>query len=193
MNKWYRRSLPMQDRSWLIHASLKQQPRGKWPHFPVALFSRLPTICRLHSIAKSGILSIGPGLRAAPNYSPLTKEIRLAIGWRAIRLMAMKRLITSVFVMLSSVVVGQRNPQLPEPPQQHQAWHPDSAIPLTFIPQRTLFFEQGFPDPRGCEYREIEIDCGVVFVTNQWPVKTRGWVLRPKQARQTVSRFAGTD
>jgi hypothetical protein len=100
----------------------------------------------------------------------------------------MKRWLTAFVVMFASVAVCRGDLQLPEPPQQHQPWHPDAAIPAGILSAADTLFQQGFPDPRGCEYREIEVECGVVFATNEWPVKTRGWVL-PAIASET-NRFA---
>ena len=100
----------------------------------------------------------------------------------------MKPLLTAVFFGLVTVLACQGNPQLPEPPQQRAPWHPASAIPSNILSAANTLFEQGFPDPRGCEYREIEVECGVVFATNRWPMKTRGWVL-PARTSET-NRFA---
>jgi len=47
--------------------------------------------------------------------------------------------------------------RLPEPPRQHTAWRPDASIPTNILSAVDKLFEQGFPDPRGCEYREIEV------------------------------------
>jgi len=46
----------------------------------------------------------------------------------------------------------------PEPPQQHAAWTPQpTALPESFETSVKTLFDAGLPDPRGCEYREIEI------------------------------------
>ncbi len=60
----------------------------------------------------------------------------------------------------------------PEPPRQHDDWQaPPSKAPTNFVTAARLLFEQGFADPRGCEYRDIEVrtDFGVA--------PTHGWVL----------------
>ena len=67
--------------------------------------------------------------------------------------------------------------RLPEPPQQHKSWHPDPAIPTNILSAAQSLFEQGFPDPRGCEYREIEVEVSGVWDGKAPLVKTRGWVL----------------
>ena len=70
--------------------------------------------------------------------------------------------------------------RLPEPPQQHKSWRPDSAIPTNVLSAAGTLFEQGFPDPRGCEYREIEVAVSSVWDGKVSHVKTRGWVLPKK-------------
>ncbi len=60
----------------------------------------------------------------------------------------------------------------PETPHQHDDWQaPPSKVPDEFVTAARLLFEQGFADPRGCAYREIEVwsDVGVT--------RTHGWVL----------------
>jgi len=37
--------------------------------------------------------------------------------------------------------------------------------------------EQSFPDPRGCEYREVEVTVSGVWGGQRTQVQTRGWVL----------------
>ena len=70
--------------------------------------------------------------------------------------------------------------ELPEPPQQHKSWHPDAASPPTSCPLRINYMNKGFPDPRGCEYREIEVEVSGVWDGKASLVKTRGWVLPKK-------------
>jgi hypothetical protein len=50
---------------------------------------------------------------------------------------------------------------IPEPPQQKSSWaSPQTQLPANLISATTRLFEQGLADPRGMEYREIEIDLG---------------------------------
>ena len=70
--------------------------------------------------------------------------------------------------------------RLPEPPEQHKSWHPDSAIPTNILSAAQSLFEQGFPDPRGCEDREIEVEVSGVWDGKAHFVKTRGWVFPKK-------------
>lgn len=66
----------------------------------------------------------------------------------------------------------------PEPPQQTAKWEPDiNAISPEFVSAVSLLFEQGLADPRGCDYREIEIHIGDVWGGEGGKIKTHGWVL----------------
>jgi hypothetical protein len=78
---------------------------------------------------------------------------------------------------------------IPEPPQQKASWtppQPGAQLPLNLISATTRLFEQGLADPRGAEYREIEIAIG-----SEWrpgfTVKTHGWVL---PGASSTGRFA---
>src|SRR5580704_17812260 len=69
-------------------------------------------------------------------------------------------------------------PQYPEPPQQHAAWTPPkTALPAAVVAAAIKLFDQGLADPRGCEYREVELDVGEPWEGVASPIKTRGWVL----------------
>lgn len=77
--------------------------------------------------------------------------------------------------------------RLPVPPQQHKSWRPDPAIPTNILSAAEKLYEQGFPDPRGCEYREIEVEVSGVWDSKASLAKTRGWVLPGKSG---TNRFA---
>ena len=64
---------------------------------------------------------------------------------------------------------------IPEPPSQGQPWTaPATKLPKFLVTATDILFEQGVADPRGCEYRLVEIGNGSV-------VKVRGFVL-PERA-----------
>lgn len=66
---------------------------------------------------------------------------------------------------------------LPEPQQQHAPWNPPATkLPHDAVSAVAQLFGQGFADPRGCEYREIEVLTGSVWGGVE-TTKTRGWVL----------------
>ncbi len=67
-------------------------------------------------------------------------------------------------------------------------WRPAAGIPTNILSAVTTLFEQGFPDPRGCDYREIEVAVSGVWSSKSSLVKTHGWVL-PARFRET-NRFA---
>ncbi len=61
---------------------------------------------------------------------------------------------------------------LPIPPQQKQPWTPPStSLSPAVVDAVKELFDQGLADPRGCDYREIEIPWGEITI------KTHGWVL----------------
>jgi hypothetical protein len=63
---------------------------------------------------------------------------------------------------------------LPTPPQQNAPWpHDDDAL----LKAAATLFEQGLADPRGLEYREIEIAVGNPRDGGGYPLKTHGWIL----------------
>ena len=67
---------------------------------------------------------------------------------------------------------------LPQPPKQNSAWAaPESNLPTNYVTATALLFEQGLADPRGCDYREIEVGTGNVWGGDGGVVKTHGWVL----------------
>jgi hypothetical protein len=63
---------------------------------------------------------------------------------------------------------------LPTPPQQNAPW-PHGADAL--LNAAATLFEQGLADPRGLEYREIEIAVGNPWDGGGYPLKTHGWIL----------------
>jgi hypothetical protein len=60
---------------------------------------------------------------------------------------------------------------IPDPPRQKEPWTPtQTTLPRFLVSATAALFEQGMADPRGCEYREVEIGDWAI-------VKTRGFVL----------------
>ncbi len=71
---------------------------------------------------------------------------------------------------------------IPDPPRQKEPWTPpQTTLPRFLLTATATLFDQGMADPRGCEYREVEIGEGRIL-------KTRGFVL-PQQEGET-RRFA---
>lgn len=78
--------------------------------------------------------------------------------------------------------LGQKKLSLPTPPQQGAAWTPPSGQNAAGISSELLsatetLFRQGFPDPRGCEYRTIMVQVGNVWGGNSQTIEAHGWVL----------------
>ncbi len=70
---------------------------------------------------------------------------------------------------------------IPDPPRQKEPWTPpQTKLPRFLVSATAALFEQGMADPRGCEYREVEMGDGTI-------VKTRGFVL-PERAGE-AGRF----
>ena len=69
-------------------------------------------------------------------------------------------------------------PPFPTPPRQQQAWTPPATrLPAELVSAATRLFAIGLADPRGCEYREVEIVVGDVWGGTGSPQKTHAWVL----------------
>src|SRR5262249_17334828 len=60
------------------------------------------------------------------------------------------------------------------PHQQNAPWPYDDD---TLLKAAVTLFEQDLADPRGLEYREIEIAVGNPWDGGGYPVKTHGWIL----------------
>ncbi|MEO6052572.1 MAG: hypothetical protein ABIP97_01025, partial [Chthoniobacterales bacterium] len=72
---------------------------------------------------------------------------------------------------------------IPLPPEQSKPWTPPTTkIPPDGLSAIAELFKQGLADPRGCEYREIEVVTGTCSGFFQI-IKTHGWVL-PSQDKQ---------
>lgn len=66
---------------------------------------------------------------------------------------------------------------IPESPQQKSPWTPpQTQLPQNLISAAARLFEQGLADPRGMEYREVEVIVGAGWHTGL-TVKTHGWIL----------------
>jgi len=75
---------------------------------------------------------------------------------------------------------------LPDPPRQHEPWTPpETKLPRFLISATAALFEHGMADPRGCEYRDVELSEGQIK-------KTRGFVL-PERAGQAGRFVVGWD
>lgn len=75
---------------------------------------------------------------------------------------------------------------IPAPPRQNQEWIvPANALPGGVADAVAELFKEGLADPRGCEYREIQVVVGSCWGGSD-VMKTHGWVL-PSAEKQ---RFA---
>lgn len=86
------------------------------------------------------------------------------------------------------------NGEWPEPPQTGRPWRPsDSRLPQTWVRAIELLLAHGLADPRGCEYREVEVTCGSVWSKRGIAVATHAWLLPLEaEAAPDAPRFAVT-
>ena len=102
----------------------------------------------------------------------------------------------SVLCSLDSVLAAEfvaspifEGKSLPTPPQQDTPWQePKSSLPETLVSATKVLFEQGMADPRGCDYREVEVGTGNCWSGDSGVVSTCGWVLPQEDA--TGQKFA---
>ena len=107
----------------------------------------------------------------------------------------LRMVLLCMLAVLVTAAWGQQPPPhilgtvLPEPPQQQMPWTPPkSTLPAPFVSSATILFAQGLADPRGCEYRAIEVVVGNSYYYDVGVVKTHGWVL--PAAEGAAERFA---
>src|SRR4051794_38491359 len=91
-------------------------------------------------------------------------------------------------VLAFCVFEGRSASEPPRPPQQGTPWTPRGTVPTNILSAAEALFAQGFPDPRGCEYREIEVEVSGFWQGKSSTVKTRGWVL--PESSSATNRFA---
>ncbi len=78
---------------------------------------------------------------------------------------------------------------IPDPPRQREPWQPPATTLPKFVAGASgVLFDQGLADPRGCDYRAIEIGIGDVWSGGGAVAKTHGWVLPARDGEKT--RFA---
>ena len=75
-----------------------------------------------------------------------------------------KSLVLPLIVLAGIVAQGPRQvpkfagKTIPDPPRQKEPWTPPrTQLPRFLVTATSALFEQGMADPRGCEYREVEI------------------------------------
>jgi len=79
--------------------------------------------------------------------------------------------------------------EIPTPPMQKEQWTPPETMLADVITSAVkILFEQGFADPRGCEYCEIEIATGSCWSGDASVFKTHGWLLPSREGEK--QRFA---
>ena len=75
---------------------------------------------------------------------------------------------------------------IPVPPRQNETWKPErGTVPDSWLDAAGKLFELGFADPRGCNYRGVEL-----IVSGGGVYKTHAWVL-PRKAGATTDFAIG--
>ncbi|MHC4202194.1 MAG: hypothetical protein ACYSU0_19560, partial [Planctomycetota bacterium] len=90
----------------------------------------------------------------------------------------------------SPAFTGKR---IPPPPEQDAPWSPpETRLPEGLVSAVKVLFDQGLADPRGCEYRQIELQTGNCWSGDAGIRRTHGWVLPPKPGSEcsTNERYA---
>ncbi len=83
----------------------------------------------------------------------------------------MKAALILVVVVFVCQLAGAQD--VPAPPAQTRPWtRPHTSLPDLVVSASAILFDEGMVDPRGCEYREIEIAKNAHYT-----IKTHGWVL----------------
>jgi hypothetical protein len=85
--------------------------------------------------------------------------------------------------------------ELPLPPQSGKHWKvPATKLPAPWGTAVQKLLSYGFADPRGCEYREVELTCGTLWWPNKsFLLRTHAWVLpQPVSGKPDAERFAVT-
>ena len=96
-----------------------------------------------------------------------------------------------LLLAVTEVSAENRVSPFQSPPMQTNPW--TLSVSSTNLPPHLQsainhLFQNGMADPRGCDYREIEVVVGNFWTASGATNKTRGWMLPP--ARDTQARYA---
>ena len=122
------------------------------------------------------------------------EETSMRIGPRRIPQAAALLLALVPLVKASQPAPRFEGATIPDPPGQGQPWTPpETSLPRFLVRASATLFEQGLADPRGGDYRAIEIVVGGVWSNVGESLSTHGWVLpgAPGKRPGSQSRGAG--
>jgi hypothetical protein len=99
------------------------------------------------------------------------------------------RIVLAAFV---AVLMGWTAPgfsgegeDLPTPPRQADPWSPPAtSLPGFLVSATRTLFDQGLADPRGCDYRAIEVRASDLWMPGIGNARTHGWVLPREEGRR---------
>jgi hypothetical protein len=84
---------------------------------------------------------------------------------------------------------NERTADFPVPPGQAKPWQrPASKMPELLVTATEALFRDGLADPRGLEYRQIEVGTGNCWSGDSGTIQTHGWALPAKAG--DAGRFA---
>lgn len=104
---------------------------------------------------------------------------------RAMRKLLVSGLALSLLAPAAGAAAGEHRASprfegksLPVPPHQNARWRPpETKLPKVFVTAAEVMFKHGLADPRGCEYRQIEVGTGSCWSGDAGVKRTHGWVL----------------
>ena len=105
---------------------------------------------------------------------------RRAPGWSAVPRIALVLALACTVRGAQPPEPGGDRPPVPEPPEQGRPWTPpETGLPRFLVKATALLFDQGVPDPRGCEYRTIDFGTTEVpmFVLPEVPGDARRYAI----------------
>jgi hypothetical protein len=95
-------------------------------------------------------------------------------------------LCSCLFLSVMQISAQNRVSSFPIPPMQSAPWALESTnLPPGLQSAVNVLFQAGMADPRGCEYREIEVVVGIFWTASGTTNKTRGWVLPAANSART--------
>jgi hypothetical protein len=110
---------------------------------------------------------------------------RAALAWMAVMLMSLS---ASQGAERFRPAPHFEGAEIPDPPEQGKPWTPpETKLPRFLVRATATLADQGLADPRGCDYREVEVAAGNVWSGDGGVASTHGWVLPEREG--DASRF----
>jgi hypothetical protein len=94
----------------------------------------------------------------------------------------------AVYAAPSSTPPQHTDALIPVPPEQNAPWSATEGSPPALVTAAITLYDQGLPDPRGCDYREVSVYLTRPASEDLQLVKTHAWLLPATSTDQR--RFA---